>query len=377
MSKLEERLKAWVREGFIDDGQARRIAVYEDTQASNPWIMTSLFILGAVIVGIGIVSLIAANWAHIPDWVKLGVDFVALGALAFAIYKFCGPNETRPVYAEGLLTSFILLCLASIGLISQIYHSGGHLYQALGVWAAITVGVMLISRHFFVPFIWIFGFLFSLVAISIEAEWSKQFFAENYQAIAMVAPFLCVTLAALLEKVGAEKGARSAFGAWAVLSALAGMFMIEMDGNRYRESVLLKSLSPGYLFAALAAVGIALSPEYRKTQKMLLAAAAVSFIIYFHVSIAGFSNFVSNAVFTIVTLAFFALFLASTHRQRLFQQFVALIGIRFLILYFQALGGLAYTGIGLIVSGIVVIGAAFAWNKYRVKLTHWAEGWAK
>jgi hypothetical protein len=50
-------------------------------------------------------------------------------------------------------------------------------------------------------------------------------------------------------------------------------------------------------------------------------------------------------------------------------------GLRFLILYFEALKGLAITGLGLIVSGFVIIGTALLWNKYRTFLFKKAEEW--
>lgn len=50
-----------------------------------------------------------------------------------------------------------------------------------------------------------------------------------------------------------------------------------------------------------------------------------------------------------------------------------LIGIRFIILYFQALGGLAATGFGLIISGALLIAIAWAWQQYRKRLQQWTQ----
>ncbi len=63
--------------------------------------------------------------------------------------------------------------------------------------------------------------------------------------------------------------------------------------------------------------------------------------------------------------------MASIKFPRMFQWCVILIGIRFVFLYFQALGGLATTGVGLIISGIVIISLCILWNKYRKHLGLW------
>jgi hydrogenase maturation protease len=50
-----------------------------------------------------------------------------------------------------------------------------------------------------------------------------------------------------------------------------------------------------------------------------------------------------------------------------------LMGLRFIVLYFQALGGLAATGFGLIISGALLITLAWAWQKYRAQWQRWTQ----
>ena len=65
---------------------------------------------------------------------------------------------------------------------------------------------------------------------------------------------------------------------------------------------------------------------------------------------------------------------AGLNHQRLFNLCVNLIGLRFLIIYFQVFGSLATTGIGLIVSGLIIIGAVVGWYKSRKKVQAWLGG---
>ena len=60
--------------------------------------------------------------------------------------------------------------------------------------------------------------------------------------------------------------------------------------------------------------------------------------------------------------------------QRTFNWVTFLIGLRFVVLYFQAVGGLAATGVGLILSGLLIIGVAWAWHSWRERLRQWTKG---
>jgi hypothetical protein len=76
----------------------------------------------------------------------------------------------------------------------------------------------------------------------------------------------------------------------------------------------------------------------------------------------------------IATLLLLSFLFAVLSYQRLFNLCVNLIGLRFLIIYFQVFGSLATTGIGLIVSGLIIIGAVVVWYKSRKKVQAWLGG---
>jgi hypothetical protein len=131
------------------------------------------------------------------------------------------------------------------------------------------------------------------------------------------------------------------------------------------------------MLALFSIFGIWNNLEYRRVQKIVLSLSVASFLIPFHVRWLGLSSSVVYAMSSILVMGLVAIFLASIGSRRLFQCFLFLVGLRFLILYFQALGGLATTGLGLIVSGALVIGMAVFWNKYRKEITLSVERWAQ
>ena len=372
MSRIEKMLDDWVAKDLITHEQAKKISDYESSRPGNSWVLYDFLILGAVIIGIGVISLIAANWKNIPETVKLFVDFSLLVSLAVGAYRAC--DKKKPVLFEVLLVSFMLLCLASIGLISQIYHTGGQLYQALLMWSVMTTGVAAASRQFFAPFIWATGFLSGMAITAIESPAFQPIFQKHGSPVFMTLPLLSALLVILCKTIGGEGGQTKALRSCTIIGGLIALMAAETQLWRHNTTGLrMTAYLPGYLLAALCATGIWLSPGYKKPQKLLLLLSLGLYLIPFHFPMFRIKSELAYAAFTLTVLASMAIFLASLKIRWLFQLFLVALGLRFLILYFQALGGLASTGFGLIISGTMIIAMVVAWNKYRKRITNWAE----
>ncbi len=376
MSKIEKSLGEWTARGLITGEQAKAIIEHESAKPESSWFMSGLLILGAVIVGIGVISLIAANWKDLPDAVKLAADFALLiGLASWAIHSW---EAKKPIQFEVLLLSFMLACLASIGLISQIYHTGGHLYQALMLWSLITFAAAAASKNAFVPFMWAGGFISSLVLIGYDSPVFEAFFHKRLPPVFMIIPLACAIVTIVAKSFAGDIGYVRAFRCWTLTSGAIAITIAEVDTSFFsRDQAGLPAFTPGLCFAALAAMAVWQSRDYRKIQKALLIAAIGAFVLLFMLPLLMIKSSIAYAVLTIGVLSLVAIFVASIKEQKLFQWFLFFLGARFMILYFQALGGLAMTGFGLIISGGVVIGAAVLWNKYRKPLAVWAERWAQ
>ena len=79
-------------------------------------------------------------------------------------------------------------------------------------------------------------------------------------------------------------------------------------------------------------------------------------------------------ILTLIILTLYAIHVGNLGMTTLFNLTTLLIGMRFLILYFQALGGLAATGFGLIISGALIMSLGWAWQRYRTHLQQWTQG---
>lgn len=374
MNKLEKALKQWVANGFINQTQADQIYQYESIQQHTSWVLSSLLVLGVLIIGLGVISIVAANWQQIPDLVKLISDFSILIFLSLVIVRSW--SLKKEIQFEISLLFFMILCLASIGLIDQIYHTGGELYQALMFWSLITLPAATAARHTVIPFIWVGCFLASSAYTALASPMFQPIFDSNASAVSMAVPLFCACCALFGKYFTVKKNFITAFQVWFYMSGFIAIAIAEQYNVVLISKNGLLPYTLGYLLAALALLGVVFEREYHQIQKILLVIALACFLIEIH--LAMFIKYpVIYAVFTLIILGLIAVFTASLQKRRLFQWILFFIGLRFLGLYFQALGGLAFTGIGLIISGLVIIMLTLLWYKYRNTISLMAERWVQ
>ncbi|EIJ36378.1 DUF2157 domain-containing protein [Thiothrix nivea] len=391
-----KKLHQWLQAGLITPAQQAAILAFEaeHPQRSNWWLY-SLMILGTAIIGLGVISLIAANWADIPDNIKLGADFALLGLLAIGIH-WQYPNRQHGVWFEVLLVGFMLLCLASIGLIAQIYHIGGKWYHALLFWAVITSLLSLFARNLFTRLFWVTLFLHGVVWSTIALtshDFSHRM--EELPAALLFTPLLAALLYYLAVYVKQLHGYANSLFFWFQLSAMVALAFVDIarSGGEMHDYQTLWYL-PAYVAAAILAAGILLHQEYRLLNRLLLLGALGLLLLYYHPDLlfSGAQRYtlfgtsthadvsfwqaddIRAPLLTLLILFLYAVHAGNTGHQRAFNLVTFLIGLRFVILYFQAMGGLAATGIGLIVSGSLIINLAWLWYKGRNRLRQWTKG---
>ena len=136
MANIEKQLKEWSEQGLISPEQASKIISHESGKKRTSWIQYGILSLGVFITGLGIISLIAANWNNIDDAVKLAVDFTLLSLIAFFAAR--AHNSKKLILYDSLLFALQVTALATIGLISQIFHTSGELYQAILFWSVFS-----------------------------------------------------------------------------------------------------------------------------------------------------------------------------------------------------------------------------------------------
>lgn len=385
MLRLKKKLATWVSHSLLTPEQAKNISLFESSQSNTSWVIRGFLLLGVIVINIGIISVIAANWQNIPNFVKLFNNFFLLNLLAGGVYYAW--QKKKPILSEVLIVFVMLFCLASIGLISQIYHTGGELYQALMLWSIITAGVAAISKGFFAPFIWVTGFLFAVIFTSLDSPFLFPIFHNNFASVIMMIPLLSTLMAMgcrlkwgnpVQDNGENNKNYRKALKIWTLFSGIVALCVSETRFLMLEISdpnlIYSNSLIPSYILAVFL-LGLGLLPifDYKKIQKFLLLTALGFYLLSFHLPLLEVKSKIIYALVTLVVLAVMALFLASLKQRRWFQFFLFALGLRFWVLYLQALGGLAATGVGLIVSGVLILSVTGICYRYHRQITNWAE----
>jgi uncharacterized membrane protein len=138
-SRLKRELPAWRAEGLVDDDAARKlIARYEldapDEEGRNLATL-AVYILGVILIGGGVVSLIAWNWEALPASAKLLLVGAVMVAAHFYGYRGWKVDGRRPRLGHALTVLGTLIFGADIGLVAQVFHISGHWPDGFLAWA--------------------------------------------------------------------------------------------------------------------------------------------------------------------------------------------------------------------------------------------------
>ena len=377
MKKLDRMLSEWVEQGLIRFDQKSAIAKFEAGRPVGGWIIYSFIALGATVIGIGVISLVAANWMVIPGSIKLSSDFVVLFGLGIGVIHH-HRKENKQIL-EILLTLFVLFCMASIGLINQIYHTGGRLEDAFLFWALITLPVVTLSRHYFIPFLWVAIFFSAIVVRIVEQKLLFPNFSEvnRWLVLLMIIPFLAALLSIGLAKIKLLTPIGLGFRRWAFFSGGVGIIVFDFTINSNFSSSynqLVEVFGEIFLIGLLVMAGVWWGTPLPKPRKKIAIAMMLLYLGTIPISSQLPQIEIMGAIFTILILILAAVYTGLAGNQRFSTQLMLLVGIRFLVVYFEAIGGLALSGLGLVISGGIILWGVALWNNNRQRFQKWIVG---
>lgn len=365
---LEHQVQRWVRAGVISSDQGLQILELERVQ-DRPTLLYAVAGLGGLAIAVGFVSIVASNWDDIPGRVKIGLDLALVAGVGAGVWQWDrrGPGWAREVAIVALWG----LVLASIALIGQVYQQGGRIHEALLAWSVMTALLMSRARSNLAATLWILGLQLTWVS------WCVWFADETDRAMLALgtiywAPLLCLALgrgSAIRRLRPALARTLEAFG-WGelVLCATLGTFAFYEDttGEPWRGAYPAVGVSV-VLTLAMAAFLRGRAPE----RVLLVVCLALA-----HVPL-----FTSTGDLDVVAaLCFVGLWLLvawSAHDARdagLLNFATAMIGVRILAIYFEVIGTMLDTGLGLIVGGLVTLALVWVWTQKRKQFKAELEG---
>jgi len=142
--QLRQEADLWRAEGLINHDLYEQLSErYQfnalEASARNRFVMI-LIGLGSILIGLGVITFVAANWQDLPRTGKvmllLGL-FVGVNIAGFSLWR--RPSGAQQRIGHGLLLLGSLILGANMGLMGQMFHITSPFYELLLAWG---VGVL-------------------------------------------------------------------------------------------------------------------------------------------------------------------------------------------------------------------------------------------
>jgi uncharacterized membrane protein len=369
--QVDHKLAEWQRAGLLTAEAAARIREYEGHQ-TRPYLLYAVGGLGALTIVLGLVAVIASNWESIPGGVKLAVDLLLAAALAIGlvIVDRRGIDWLR----ETLIALYWGHVLASIGLISQVYHLGGATWQALLVWTGLTFPLVTRSRSDGLATLWVLA-LHITYFMALEPLAAGPASEGLIAGLVGLAPLLCLAVATSSTITRARPNFHHAFaglgwlGALAMTSAASFAFYDSPMRDEFFDSFALATAIAAAIVVFLMVRAVRLVGGHREAVLPLRVLLALFIVFgYAPILLATGKQELLGALVFIALWAVVAWFGYATHNARTLSLATAIIGVRLIAVYFEVFGSLMDTGLGLISGGLLTVALAWFWANKRREL---------
>jgi uncharacterized membrane protein len=139
---LNGEINRWLEERVISPEQAETLRNrYRDHSSAVPWGLLVFASAGAIVVGLGVILLIAYNWDDIPKAGKLALVFVALIAAHVTGIRLLRRDGWQPKLGEALVLLGTMIFGAGIWLVAQVYNIDEHYPNGFLFWALGALGM--------------------------------------------------------------------------------------------------------------------------------------------------------------------------------------------------------------------------------------------
>ena len=156
---LQKQLQELIEADIISEEIADKILAYykhKDDKTSNR-IFVVFGVLGALLIGLGLILIIAHNWDNLSRTAKTLLAFVPLliGQIlaGYTLLK----KTNSPTWRESTSTFLFFAIGATIALISQIYHLSGSLSTFLLTWLLLALPLVYLMRSSMTSLLYIAG----------------------------------------------------------------------------------------------------------------------------------------------------------------------------------------------------------------------------
>lgn len=154
LPELEE--KGILSSGSVTDLQSHYQAQLDTQKKFNPvFVITG--VLGALLVGAGIISVFAYNWDNLSRPMRIFFSFmpllIAQGIFTYTFFR----NRDSLAWREASSGFLMLMLLSSLSLIAQTYQLGGDVMDLILTWLILSIPLLYLLRSSLVFVIYMIG----------------------------------------------------------------------------------------------------------------------------------------------------------------------------------------------------------------------------
>jgi uncharacterized membrane protein len=366
------KIALWHDAGIIDAATRDRLLAYE-TDHARPLALWAVWGIGALTIGLGFVSVVAANWEDIPGLVRLAVHFALIAGLLGLVFL----REERlaaksPWAVEALVFTVAALGLTFFGHLGQVYQTSSPLWQPLAVWLALFAPLLLLTGRSWPTALAVVG-----GAVWTAWQYSDAMTGYRISDLGTIWSAWLGTVAALpvvLALAGGWMRARSRRPdfwrrveqlalsyAVALASAACAYASLGVFGQQGPLDTGMATLASG---GAAVLTGLALAAARPGTSgRMAGSIIAGAGLVILLAPTVGDLDVPAALLFMALWAGIAAAALVASWRG-VFQMAVGVIAVRLIILSFELAADLLTSGFGLILSGVMILGVA--WVAVRV-----------
>ncbi len=390
--RLRGEVRRWETEGIISAEQAEAIRSRYESDAPEAAgsaignrVVTVIAIMGAVLIGLGIIAFIAANWSEIPKLAKLAMMVVGTPAI-YVIGWFLGYRLDYPRIGIAIILLGAIAFGASIHLVAQTYHVPVNHPALVPLWFVGVIPLAYITRSR--PMMGLSIVLFLAAAGFRTQEWVHDL--EDVVLSLVVPSFLM--LGAFLFAAGRAHARFDAIERFAWLLEIAGLLVVsaaiyifgfneaweEIDRSEY----ILSDASVEYWLvvailglAGTGLIGVAIGRRSRSGSNLswwesgaFAAMAIVAAIMWLGLAFGGEWLW---WVFNLIMLAGVLALIAAGYRWNrayLINLAVPIFAITLFTRYFEFGFGLLGQSVAFIVAGVILLAGGFGMEYLRRRL---------
>ena len=280
--ELKQEAEQWRTEGLIDqriyEMLAQRYQFASLTTNSNNRFTTVIITLGCILLGLAVITFVAANWQVWSKSIKVAIlisSFLITNITGFYIWQRATVNWQSRL-GQGLLLIGSLILGANIGLMSQMFHQTGTIDRLYLLWG---FGVLLMAYGLGLASLGIVA----IILISIGYFSNFGFFSQR--DIHLVTQIMPIIASCCLIPL-----AYRCRSAW-LLFLSAVLTITSFNISCFYDIDLVPVPLRGFLFAIAFAIPLAFFWSYQDKPKLLILSVPVSFsslsqkIAVFHLSL--------------------------------------------------------------------------------------------